>query len=162
MTMTTAQGLHIKAPVWTDSEKKRWPSFSPTELDCKGSGEYWHDARALDMLQAMRDEVGLPLVINSGHRSAAHNARVGGVPNSQHRKWAVDISTNGHDRRKLVRAAIRAGFTGIGFGQTFLHLDPRRVPVAWPYSGSMAPWAQAFGYDPVKRFRLAGLSGLLN
>jgi zinc D-Ala-D-Ala carboxypeptidase len=157
----TAPGFHAKAPIWTDDEKKRWPSFSPGEFDCKGSGEYWHDPRALDMLQAMRSAIGKPLVINSGHRSAAHNARVGGVPNSQHRRWAVDISTDGHDRRELVRAAIAAGFTGIGFGATFLHLDPRSKPVAWPYSGSMASWAKAFGFDPLRRFRLAGLSGLL-
>jgi zinc D-Ala-D-Ala carboxypeptidase len=159
--MTTAPGFHAKAPIWTDSEKKRWPSFSPKEFDCKGSGEYWHDADALDMLQVMRNDIGKPTIINSGHRSAAHNAKVGGVPNSQHRKWAVDISTIGHDRRDLVRAAIKAGFTGIGFGANFLHLDPRPRPVAWSYSGSMAPWAKAFGYDPLKRFRLAGLSGLL-
>lgn len=159
--MTTLPGFHVKAPVWTDSEKKRWPSFSPGEFDCKGSGEYWHDPRALDMLQAMRTAIGKPLVINSAHRSSAHNARVGGVPNSQHRRWAVDISTDGHDRRALVQAAIRAGFTGVGFGATFLHLDPRPQAVAWPYSGSMAAWAKAFGYDPLKRFRLAGLAGLL-
>lgn len=159
--MTTAPGLHLKAPIWTDDEKKRWPSFSPGEFACKGSGEYWHDPDALDKLQAMRDDVGKPLVINSGHRSARHNARVGGVPNSQHRKWAVDISTVGHDRRQLVRAAIKAGFTGIGFGATFLHLDPRPNPVAWPYSGSMAPWAAAFGFDPLKRFRLGGLVSLI-
>lgn len=160
--MRTGLGLHRKAPVWTDSEKKRWPSFSPNEFDCKGSGEYWHDPVALDMLQTMRTAIGKPLVINSAHRSAAHNARVGGVPNSQHRRWAVDISTDGHDRRELARAAIAAGFTGIGFGATFIHLDARPIPVAWPYSGSMAPWAKAFGFDPLRRFRLAGLAGLLH
>ena len=159
--MTTVPGLHPKFPIWTDLEKKRWHSFSPRELACKGSGEYWHDQLALDRLQNMRNRVGKPLVINSGHRSAAHNARVGGVPNSQHRKWAVDISTDGHDRRQLVMEAIKVGFTGIGFGANFLHLDPRPTPVCWPYSGSMAPWAKAFGFDPLQRFRLAGLSGLL-
>lgn len=159
--MSTPAGFHRRAPVWNAEERSRWPSFKPTEFDCKGNGEYWHHPKALDMLQALRFDIRKPLVINSGHRSAEHNAKVRGVWNSQHREWAADISTNGHNRAELARAAIRAGFTGIGFGSTFLHVDPRPWFVVWRYSGSIAPWAQSFGFDPIARFKREGRTGLL-
>lgn len=151
----------MRAPRWTPQEQARWPNFAPGEFDCKGSGEYYHDPEFLDKLQALRLMVGKPLKINSAHRSARHNAAVGGVPNSQHRKMAVDISLNGHNRVNLVRCAIQCGFTGIGFGKTFLHLDTRPDAVAWRYSGPLTDWAKAFGFDPLARFRARGLRGLL-
>lgn len=148
--MSTREGLHTKAPEWTAAEKLRWHSFTPQEFDCKGSGEYWHDSKALDMLQAMRNDLGQALIINSGHRSEQHNRNVNGARYSQHRKWAVDISTNGHDRKKLVQAAVNAGFRGIGLGKTFLHLDPRPTKTVWPYQGGAnAYWTSALGRDPV-------------
>lgn len=159
--MSTARGLHQRAPKWTPDEKVRWRHFAPTELDCKGNGNYYHDPQFLDRLESLRVAMGRPLVINSAHRSEGHNARVGGVPNSMHRTIAVDISLTGHDRVKLVREAIRAGFTGIGFGATFLHLDCRPRPTAWRYSGTLTAWARAFGYCPLARFTQSGLNGLL-
>jgi len=61
---------------------------------------------------------------------------VGGAPFSQHLKLAADISTLGHDRRKLLRACRNAGFTGFGFYNTFLHIDLGR-PRNW-WSGEKA------------------------
>lgn len=75
-----------------------------------------------------------PLIINSGHRSALHNAAIGGAPLSQHKKMAVDISLNGHDPGRLRRAAIEAGFLGIGLANTFIHVDLRR-----PIEGRVFP-----------------------
>lgn len=104
---------------WQD----RFPNFKPSELACKHCGQYYHWPEFMDRLQSMRDYVGRPLIITSGHRCAVHNARVGGAPLSQHKRLAVDISLRGHSLQSLVVAAQRAGFTGRGYANTFLHLD---------------------------------------
>jgi zinc D-Ala-D-Ala carboxypeptidase len=46
-----------------------------------------------------------PLVINSGHRCALHNARVGGAPLSLHKRLAFDVALSGHDPPLLATAA---------------------------------------------------------
>lgn len=82
----------------------------------------------MDALQAVRDMIGAPIRLNSGHRCAIHNAHVGGAPLSQHKLLAFDISLQGHDPPALRAACGRAGFKGFGFYATFLHVDmgPRR------------------------------------
>lgn len=51
------------------------------------------------VLQPMRDYMGTPVTITSGYRTAAHNAAVGGVKSSHHRRgMAADIVTS--DNRK--------------------------------------------------------------
>lgn len=106
-----------------------WPSdhFTLAELSCPRTGEYYHDPEFLWRLERLRElNGGKPLIINSAHRSPQHNAAVGGAPLSQHKKMAVDISLNGHDRHQLRQLAIECGFLGIGMARTFLHLDLRR------------------------------------
>jgi len=114
----------------------RWPNFDPSEFSCRHCGETFYWPEFLDKIQTVRSELRRPLVILSGHRCALHNARVGGAPFSQHLKLAADISTLGHDRRKLLRACRNAGFTGFGFYNTFLHIDLGR-PRNW-WSGEKA------------------------
>lgn len=102
-------------------------NFTRAELSCPRTGEYYHDEEFLLRLELLRHLNGdKPLIINSAHRSALHNAAVGGAPFSQHKKMAVDISLRGHDPVKLRQAAIDAGFLGIGMARTFLHVDLRR------------------------------------
>lgn len=126
---------HVSRASW------RWPHFTPAELACRCGGRgcrgaYWHNAEFLDALEALRQEMRRPLKINSGHRCAIWNAVVGGVPKSEHRQIAVDIAFQKHDRRELVEAAERLGFTGIGIAKTFLHLDRRETPARWIYPGA--------------------------
>lgn len=123
----------------------RWPHFRPEELACRCQergcrGEYWHDPEFLDALEALRALVRRPLVINSGHRCAVRNALVRGAPDSRHRRIAVDISLAGHARHMLCRCAKRCGFTGIGRGKTFIHLDRRAIPAEWTYNGAEDSW----------------------
>lgn len=125
----------------------RWPHFSAQELSCKCGGkfcdgEYWHDEEFLDALEALRADLGVPLVINSGHRCPEHHKTVSKARYSRHLKIAADISLKGHDRYALRDSARRHGFTGIGQGASFLHVDRRAVPATWMYPGSGAHWAQ--------------------
>lgn len=123
----------------------RWAHFSVAELACRCAGrycagEYWHDPDFLDGLEALRAKVRAPLIINSGHRCAGWNARVGGAPLSRHKQIAADIRLAGHDRFALLAAAERAGFTGFGLGRAFLHIDRRARPARWSYPGSEVSW----------------------
>ena len=157
---TIAPGLH---PSWAEVNTAgwRWPHFTAQELSCKCRGrhcrgEYFHDPDFLDALERLRGAVDRPLKLNSGRRCEGHNRAEGGASRSQHAlRIAGDISLAGHDRTTLARLAVAAGFTGIGFGRTFLHVDMRRESrTAWNYSAlAKAPWIQAFGFDPVARLK---------
>ena len=123
----------------------RWPNFSIAELACRChgrfcNGQYWHDPAFLDGLQALREQIGTPLIISSGHRCAQWNAAVGGAPLSMHKSIAADISLSGHDRFGLREVAEALGFTGIGLGKKFIHIDQRANPAHWYYKGSYSLW----------------------
>lgn len=123
----------------------RWPHFSVAELACRCGGrfcksEYCHDSDFLNALEALRETVGRPLIVNSGHRCAQWNARVGGAPHSFHKHMAVDLSLIAQDRFSLRDGAIALGFNGIGMARTFLHLDRRPRPARWFYKGARPLW----------------------
>jgi len=104
-----------------------WNNFSPDEpnLACPCCGQFYYDIVSMDCLQTAREIIDKPIRINSGHRCAIHNARVGGVPLSQHKKIAFDINLLGHDRYEVFEACKKAGFGSFGFYKTFLHVDIR-------------------------------------
>lgn len=104
----------------------RWPSFSPQELACRGTGKLMINEAALDRLQALRDRLGKPLIVNSAYRSPEHNKAVGGAKNSQHlQAKAFDVRMDNHDPAAFIAAAKAEGFTGIGTypRQGFVHID---------------------------------------
>ncbi|MBO7068601.1 MAG: peptidase M15 [Bacteroidaceae bacterium] len=52
-----------------------------------------------NVLEPAREKLGMPIVVNSGYRCPLHNARVGGVTNSQHmRGEAADVSCEDNER----------------------------------------------------------------
>ena len=68
-------------------------NFKVSEFACKHCGENKIDQRVLDMAQVIREELGVPVRVNSGYRCETHNARVGGVKGSFHTKGlAADLS----------------------------------------------------------------------
>lgn len=148
---------HSKAAGW------RWPNFSPEEMGCRGTGAIKIEAALMDKLQALRNKLGAPLIVNSAYRSPAHNRKVGGAKNSYHvRGMAVDISMANQDPQKFVAAALACGFQGIGWyppGKgNFIHLDigPKRT---WG-----TPW-EAPKHDPEPKAKMvstpakAGIAG---
>jgi len=120
-------------------ESARWPNFFPVELACSCCGELLFLPDHFDCIQSVRTDLGQPLILNSAHRCAIHNARVGGAPLSEHKKIAFDINLSGHDKAALLSACRRAGFTGFGFYSTFLHVDCGR-PRRWWSKGGLKVW----------------------
>jgi len=47
---------------------RRWPSVSPAEIACRGTGSITINTGAMDMLQPRRDRLGKPLIGRSGYR----------------------------------------------------------------------------------------------
>jgi len=112
-------------------EKKKWKYFSANEV--KGLKHEF-----VDKLDKVREFAGFPMIINSGYRTPEHNKRVGGVPTSAHLTGlAADIRIkNSKQRHELLKAAIACGFTRIGIGDTFVHLDidsSKEQGVTWMY-----------------------------
>lgn len=111
---------------WRDISTRdwRWRNFTPRELACNKTDEfYWHE-RTLDALQQLRNIIGR-LVVNSAHRNWLHNVAIGGAPRSAHLWLAIDVSIIGHNLAVLYWAAKKVGFRSFGFYDRFIHLDLR-------------------------------------
>ena len=104
----------------------RWPSFSPAEIACRGTGAIKINTEALDKLQSLRNRLGKPMIVLSGYRSPAHNKAVGGAPHSKHKDGtAFDIAMSNHDPVAFEAAARAVGFLGFGYypRSGFMHID---------------------------------------
>ena len=98
------------------SRKEEW-------CPCCHSGGLVPDFR--DKLNKAREIAGIPFVLNSAFRCAAHNAEVGGTETSSHLAGvAVDIRCNDSRSRWIIIDALKqAGFNRIGIGKSFIHVD---------------------------------------
>lgn len=119
------------------------PSFAPAEFACQcgkcGKGFEWMRADTLSRLYKARELAGVPFRITSAYRCEAHNAAVGGKPNSAHlRGRAVDIKfTTMQEGYKILKALLDAGFPriGINYKSSFIHADDDQTlsPGLFPY-----------------------------
>ena len=103
-----------------------WPSFSPAEIACRGTGAIKINTEAMDKLQSLRNRLGKPLIVRSGYRSPSHNRAVGGAPASKHMQGtAFDIAMSNHDPVSFAEAARAVGFLGFGTypRSGFMHID---------------------------------------
>ena len=119
-TTTYAHFREVHESAW------RWPSFSPAEIACRGTGAIKINAQAMDALQALRDRLGKPLIVRSAYRSPSHNRAVGGAPASKHMLGtAFDIAMSNHDPATFAEAARAVGFLGFGTypRSGFMHID---------------------------------------
>ena len=106
-------------------------NFKVSEFACKcGCGFNIIDQRVIDMAQVIREELGVPVKVNSGCRCKKHNARVGGVKGSKHTKGlAADLSCSmGSDvmfqavKRLQAQGKLPALDYCIKY-KTFIHID---------------------------------------
>lgn len=118
----------IKFKHWRDfpMDKWRWKNFSPQEMASRREGELMITEAAMDKLQALRELLGKPMIVNSAYRSAAHNAAVGGAKDSYHMKAeAFDVRMDNQNPQEFEAAARKVGFTGFGYyvKNGFMHID---------------------------------------
>ena len=108
-------------------------NFKLKEFQCKdGSQLVKIDSELLDKLQKLRDEIGKPIIINSGYRTEEYNKKVGGAKKSYHMQGkAVDIRVNGMKPKEIAKVAEKIGFNGVGVYKNFLHVDVRRIKAVW-------------------------------
>ena len=118
-------------------------NFSKSEFDSKDGAEMPENVLCnikvlATNLQVLRGSLGKSIRINSGYRSPAHNAKIGGVKNSQHVLGkAADIKVDGmtpKEVKAVVERLISEGKMhngGIGLYPTFLHYDIRPNPARW-------------------------------
>lgn len=118
--------------------------FKPAELQCKCCGVYHMDDEFVQMLDALREKLAMPLTITSGYRCPKHNVNVSKTgPTGPHTTGkAADVSCSHEKAWLVVRAATELGFTGIGVAQKgtsrFIHLDILEAPAfprpnVWTY-----------------------------
>lgn len=104
--------------------------FRKEEFKCKCCGqlpcEENIEALVANVLDPAREQLGMPIVVNSGYRCPKHNAEVGGVPRSQHMDCeAADIRCR--DNERLMRIIVENGrFDQLIIYPTFLHVSWKR------------------------------------
>lgn len=92
----------------------------------------------IDMLHSARCDARTPFIITSGFRSKFHNKDIGGLIDSSHLKGlASDIYySNSTQLFLILTSLIKAGFTRIGIGDDFIHVDSdptKPQNVIWNY-----------------------------
>lgn len=108
-----------------DLEQWKWPNFLPGEL-CSDDGSLKAWPETLDLLEAIREELGGPLIVNSFYRSPKHNARVGGGQKSQHLTGrAADLRATRWGVKRIADIAIANKVRGLGLYRNFVHVDMR-------------------------------------
>ena len=122
-----------------------WPSFTPREMACKGTGKLLIDSDAMDKLQHLRNKLDAPMIITSAYRSRAHNTRVGGAVASKHMEGiAFDVRMDNHNPQEFETQARSVGFKGFGFypKSGFMHIDTGELRTwgnRWPETKVQLP-----------------------
>lgn len=81
---------------------------------------------AVNILQPLRDAIGVPVIVNSGYRSPRVNQSIGGSANSQHcRGQAADIRVVGMDAQSVCEKIIelKLPFDQLIFEGTWCHVS---------------------------------------
>lgn len=92
----------------------------------------------MDKLDAAREAAGIPFILNSAYRSPAWEKAKGRTGTGAHpHGCGVDIRCNTNaNRMKIIKACLAVGFTRIGIGKTYVHVDDdaeKTQNVIWHY-----------------------------
>ena len=114
--------------------------FTVSEFASKdGADEVKIDLLLVQHLETIRQHFGKPVTVNSGYRTPAHNAAVGGVKDSYHVKgMAADIVVQGVKSKDVAQYAESLKIGGIGWYEksNFVHIDTRSGCVRWKDTGN--------------------------
>lgn len=109
--------------------------FSRSEFACKcGCGFDNISTELITVLEDIRTYFGVPVKINSGCRCEKHNAKVGGVQNSQHVQGiAADIVVSGRTPAQVADYLENKyqDHYGVGRYSSFTHIDVRQAKARW-------------------------------
>ena len=121
----------------------RWgeyPNFDKAEFDCKHTGGNEMKHEFMQVLQAVRAELGRPMSITSGYRHWTHpvEAKKGKTTGEHTMGTCADVACiDGRHRYELVTLALKHGITRIGIAKTFVHLGIGSghlpIRVIWEY-----------------------------
>tara|TARA_B110000285_G_scaffold135820_1_gene152205 strand:+ start:181 stop:552 length:372 start_codon:yes stop_codon:yes gene_type:complete len=120
-------------------------NFSLKEFESKDGSKmpsdvYLNIVKLVGQLQFLRDYTGRAITVNSGYRSPEHNAKIGGVKNSQHLLGkAADITIEGlkpAEVNRIINELIDMGLMlqgGLGLYEKkgFVHYDIRKTKARW-------------------------------
>lgn len=133
--------LDMKNLVWNGKGQPSTKSFTLSEFYCKDGtpvpvNKYGNIYLLMKNLQILRDEIGVPIHINSGYRTVIYNKKIGGVPHSMHIECkAADIVAIGWTATRLHNKIVelislgKMKEGGLGKYPNFVHYDvgsPRR------------------------------------
>ena len=139
-----------------DGEKLLSPHFRVREFACRdGADTVKVDTALVELLERIRAAAGGAVTVNSGYRTSAYNAKVGGARYSQHlRGTAADIVAAGASPLLVGQMAEHylGGRGGIGVYQTFTHVDTRTGRARWDQrSGREMAVSGWPGWQPEKK-----------
>ena len=110
-------------------------NFKVKEFKCKdGSDLVLISDGLVKLLQEVREHYNKPVTINSAYRTLSYNAKIGGVPDSQHcRGVAADIVVRGVAPKDVYAyvETLMPNSGGIGLYNTFVHVDVRSTKSRW-------------------------------
>jgi len=122
-------------------------NFKKSEFDCNCGCDMPDDVlvniiKLASQLQYVRDNVAMPITVNSAYRCRAHNKSEGGSVNSEHLLGkAADIVIHGLDpvldTYDYLDDLMRTGEIlqgGLGMYKTFTHYDIRKTKARWNYA----------------------------
>ena len=113
----------------TDANEKVGQHFKVKEFACKdGSQVVFIDSYLVSILDILRNQVGKPVIINSGYRTPARNETVGGAKYSYHmRGMAADIRINGMTAKEIANKLNKITPAGCGIivYNAWVHIDTR-------------------------------------
>lgn len=113
----------------TDGNEKIGKHFKVKEFACKdGSQVVFIDDYLVSILDILRNQIGKPVIINSGYRTPTRNKAVGGAKYSYHmRGMAADIRVNEMSAKEIADKLnkIIPDECGIIVYDTWVHIDTR-------------------------------------
>ena len=117
-------------------------NFKASEFDCNDGTKVPYSltpymVELAEALQVIRDEIDMPIKINSAYRPARYNASIGGAKHSLHLLCkASDLITDlkPKELKKVIEKLIKENKIpegGIGLYKSFLHYDIRGTKARW-------------------------------
>ena len=120
--------------------------FTEDELRCSHCGINNMNNLFMQRIVMLRELLGFPFVVTSAYRCKNHPVEARkDSPGAHTTGQALDINVYGNNAHRLLDAALRAGFSGVGIAQKgehsirFVHLDDlgnsddRPRPTVWSY-----------------------------